>query len=138
MGKTHKISLTSNRFPEIARRLPVATRRIVRETAHDIERRAKLSIQSGAKTGRLYRRGKKFHRASAPGQAPATDTGNLVNSIGVQFTGETRAIVYVGAEYAPHLEYGTARMAARPFMTPAAEAARPRFLGELQNLEREL
>jgi hypothetical protein len=33
------------------------------------------------KTGKLYPRGKVFHQASAPGEAPAVDSSNLINSI---------------------------------------------------------
>jgi hypothetical protein len=47
------------------------------------------SIQSGSKTGRTYKRYNptRTHRASAPGEAPASDTGNLVSNIMVQEKG---------------------------------------------------
>lgn len=50
------------------------------------------------------------------------DTGRLRNSI----TYETRTLqkeVYIGSnvEYAPYVELGTSRMAARPFLRPAAQ-----------------
>jgi HK97 gp10 family phage protein len=42
----------------------------------------------------------------------------------------------VGSElnYAPWLEYGTSRMAARPFFRPAVERMRPKYIGKLEDL----
>ena len=44
------------------------------------------SIMQGPKTGRIYEKynPRRTHRASAPGQAPASDTGNLVSQIHYQ------------------------------------------------------
>lgn len=85
------------------------------------------SIQKGVKTGKLYKRGSITHRASAPGQAPASDTGTLANrSIDVRYErGGRSAFVGVnkggGLEYAMHLEFGTVNMAPRPFVKPASK-----------------
>lgn len=99
------------------------------KAAHDVEARAKVAIQTGAKTGRMYGR----HQASAPGEAPATDTGHLVNSIHVDAgPGELAAEVVVGAEYGAYLEFGTTDMAPRPFLGPAVEAARPGFVAAVE------
>ena len=38
-------------------------------------------ILTGPRTGRIYRRGGVVHQASAPGEAPASDTGELRQSI---------------------------------------------------------
>jgi len=66
---------------------------------------------------------------SAPGQPPAVDTGRLRASITHRIEGggyEERTIGYVGTnvEYAPYLEFGTSKMAARPWLTPALEKHR--------------
>lgn len=48
-------------------------------------------------------------------------------------------ILHDGVDYGIHQELGTTKMAAQPFMTPAAEAVRQPFLGglkQLSNLER--
>ncbi len=100
-----------------------------------VVRRAALGVQSRAreamaepKHGRVYRRGRgRVHRASAPGEAPAIDTGALANSIQVDVVGETEAVVYTNQKYAAPAEFGTARMAPRPFMKPAADAERGDF-----------
>ena len=59
-------------------------------------------------------------RASAPGDPPATDTGRLRGSLASEVSrrgGETIGTVSANTEYAAHLEFGTERMAARPFMS---------------------
>lgn len=78
--------------------------------------RAKELVLTGPKTGRMYG----AHRASAPGEAPASDTGRLVSSIRWEFTGSRLAIrVMAGTEYAAFLEFGTSVLAARPFLRRA-------------------
>lgn len=61
-----------------------------------------------------------YGTASAPGTPPNIQTGELVGSIQVEKR-RGGADVVVGASYAAELEYGTSRIAARPFMTPAVE-----------------
>lgn len=95
---------------------------------------ADKSIASGAKTGRLYRRGKKTHRASAPGEAPATDTGDLRKNLRSRTdTAKMEATVSVKVlsqgksktNYAYELEFGNSKVAARPFLFPALEKNKP-------------
>jgi phage gpG-like protein len=64
-----------------------------------------------------------IHSTSMPGGAPNTDTGALVSSIQVEIKQDD---IYVGSrlEYAYHLEFGTSRMQARPWLIPAVEANR--------------
>ena len=104
--------------------------RVVRKTASDIEADAKLSIQTGPKTGRVYELygPRRTHQASAPGEAPATDIGNLVNGIHTKPISKLESHVISSADYSADLEYGTTKMAARPFMTPATENNREPFL----------
>ena len=95
-------------------------------SAKQVEKEAKLSILSGQKSGRLYHRRTVTHRASAPGEAPASDTGRLVNSIN-SYLGDQEAFVTAGrgtVKYAAMLEFGTRFMAARPFMFPALEKSK--------------
>lgn len=75
-------------------------------------------------TGAVYVRDGKMHRASAPGQPPAKDTGTLQSSIEYKVTkdGETiSGLIGSSADYAIYLEFGTSRMAARPFLRPVLE-----------------
>jgi len=84
-----------------------------------LETAVKVSMSAASHSGRIY--GK--HKASAPGETPAVDTGVLVNSINTELVSssdsEAWAQVGTGVEYAEWLEFGTSKMAARPFMRPA-------------------
>lgn len=83
------------------------TRAVVRKTAKDVEHTAKLL-------------------------APV-DTGNLKSSIGTSdlramgTSGSIEAEVRATANYAVYQELGTSRMAAQPFMGPAADKHSPAF-----------
>lgn len=102
-------------------------------SAKKIEGDAKRSILNGQKSGVTYKRRTVLHRASAPGEAPASDAGRLVNSINSEVVrGALEAVVKAGGgvvKYARMLEFGTAKMAARPFFHPATEMNR-RFVTE--------
>lgn len=80
-------------------------------------------INNPPKTGRVYRRRSIEHQASAPGEAPATDTGRLAG--GGQYQENVRTEYDLGrvagrltfaADHAAALEFGTQRMAPRPFL----------------------
>lgn len=64
------------------------------------------------------------------------DTGATRDSISAQSVESPHIDLIVGPEthYAPHLEFGTSRMAPRPFMDPAADAVRPSFEKALADL----
>jgi len=105
-----------------------------------VEMRADIvkSIQSGPASGRTYRKSNptRTHTASAPGQPPMTDTGRLANSITFDRIGDLTATVGSELIYAPWLEYGTSRMASRPFFRPAVERMRPVYIGKLEDIIR--
>ena len=59
-------------------------------------------------------------RPSAPARPPARRSGRLAESIFVQARSDgLRAEVGSALDYARHLEFGTRRMAARPWLLPA-------------------
>ncbi len=93
-----------------------------------VEAEAKTSITAGGKTGRIYKRRTVTHQASAPGEAPASDTGRLVNSINTYLDkSDDSATVVAGrgtVKYAAFLEFGTRLIQARPFMFPALEKSK--------------
>jgi len=84
------------------------------------------SIQTGAKSGVMYQKynPRREHRASAPGEAPASDTGNLVSKIIVKQKTKNIINVESNADYSAFLEYGTSKMEPRPFMLPAFEKSK--------------
>ncbi len=93
---------------------------------------AQKSILKGPKTGKLYKRGKKTHQASAPGEAPANDYGFLANKINADIDFENMvANLHSSAPYSASLEYGTRHMAARPFLRPAVDRIKPQAEGIL-------
>lgn len=101
---------------------------IVRGTAQNIRTTAIKSIARGTKSGIEYQKyqPRRRHRASAPGEPPAQDTGRLSNSITASIEGK-RAEVAANVEYAPFLEFGTRTMQPRPFLFPALEQERPKW-----------
>jgi HK97 gp10 family phage protein len=91
---------------------------------------AVTSINQGAKSGVTYEKynPRRTHTASAAGQPPATDTGYLVNNIFLDIDSNgLGANVESRADYSSFLEFGTSKMAARPFMQPALEENRPKI-----------
>ena len=95
----------------------------LKASAFKIEESAKRSILQGTKSGRVYRRRSVTHQASAPGEAPANDTGRLARSIitSIEPGGQVAKITAGSSQvaYAVMLEFGTAKMLPRPFMHPA-------------------
>lgn len=82
-----------------------------------IELEAEHSITQGSVSG-------KFHVPSLPGQPPNRDTGVLDSNIETRIVASgDRPEVHVEskAPYAVPLEFGTKKMAARPYMRPAAQ-----------------
>ena len=80
--------------------------------------------------GRVYRRRGIEHQASAPGQAPASDTGALIQSGQAFYPSDpdpmiVRGIANWSAAYALMLEVGTEKMAPRPFGRPALDYVAP-------------
>lgn len=104
---------------------------IVNAAAIEAVTDVRKAIQGPPKTGREYARGKNrdiIHRASAPGEAPATDTGTLVNSIYNEDRGKYAKAIGSRLPYAYYLEFGTFKMDKRPSWIPAVERAIPKML----------
>lgn len=136
-GVKVSFKLVDNRIPEIRAKLPILTDQHVMSTAKLVEGEMKTSM-SGTKSGLVYTRGGRSHQASAPGEAPAIDIGNLVNSIFSEKSGPGEALVGAHAEYGVYLEFGTSRMAPRPFLRPALEKAREFFMSGIEKLVNKL
>ena len=100
---------------------------VVQETAAGIEAGVKLRMQQGPHTGRTYKRRTVAHRASAPGEAPAPDTGALMDSIYHQRTGKYSGVAGSRMAYSAHLEFGTFKMAPRPAWRPELKDASKDF-----------
>lgn len=90
---------------------------VVFAAAQLIEVEAVNSITAGSVSGR-------GHVASRPGEAPNNDDGDLIRGIETVQPEPLRATVTSNAPHALPLEVGTSRMAARPYMAPAANRKR--------------
>lgn len=117
--------------------LGAAGNEIIEETIFDVatetQALAVQGINGPPKSGVTYVKTNpnRTHTASAPGQYPASDTGRLVASV--------RAVpvangyeVGTDVAYGPMLEFGTTRMAARPWLLPSFERARVNVEKELR------
>lgn len=111
---------------QVASEIKEGSRDLIREVAFAIEAQLKL-LMTGPKSGRQYVRRGRVHTASAPGEPPAVDTGDLIGSIDTSFPSPTEAVISIPVEYAEALEFGTSRMAARPFVRPAVDGVLRRF-----------
>lgn len=85
-------------------------------------------VQRGPASGRLYQKydPRRMHRASAPGERPASDTGRLAASI--QFeppTSKAKPEGFVGTNllYGKFLELKPAARGGRPWLMPAFRVA---------------
>ncbi len=83
-----------------------------------IQVEAQLSITRGAVSGA-------GHVPSKPGEPPNADTHTLANNIETTHKAPLVVEVASNAPYSAPLEFGSSRMAARPFMAPARDKMRP-------------
>lgn len=99
-------------------------------------RNAELEVLKGQRSGRIYRKPYTKHAtytASAPGESPARRTGNLrmhwngqVKSGNISDSGVTVIAQLESQEmYAEDLEYGTKKIAPRPFIEKIKREAEP-------------
>lgn len=126
----------SSRFVAAAAAVVKHARKAVIAAAFDLEAEAKLAIQTGPKTGKVYKRagakGTIEHQASAPGEAPANEFGVLAGSIQTHPDADPTALearVLVFAQYGAALELGRedGSIAPRPFLRPAADKVEKGF-----------
>lgn len=107
---------------QIRRQSLEAVKETMDEILTDVRRRMHIPGR-----GRIYVHGGITHQASAPGQAPAAEAGDLWASyeVGVAMTADGPVgIIHSDSPYASVQEYGDYRQAPRPALTPAGEAAR--------------
>ncbi len=96
-----RLTVSSNRFPELARRYPELARAIVQKTGLDIV--AGCQMRSRVDTGQM-RAGWQF-----------------------EMTGATEGEVYNNVEHTVYNEFGTRYMTAQPMLAPAVDEAQPQF-----------
>jgi HK97 gp10 family phage protein len=93
----------------------------------------KLKAEMRPKAGKIVARTAFLVEGKAKMLAPV-DTGALRNSIHAAQSGELTWTVSDGVAYGVFQEFGTSRMAAHPFMTPAIEGQRAAFTDAMKEL----
>lgn len=102
----------------------------VADAVEAIKNNAVNKILSGTKSGLIYRRRGVDHQASAPGEAPASDTGRLAQSARTELNPqEISGRVIFSTAYAAALEFGRedGSIAARSYARPALAEEREGF-----------
>lgn len=114
------MTLDKRKLTELIKAFGDDADRAVASLAEDMTTAIKMSMQQKG-TGRTYKRGSKTHTASAPGEPPAVDNGELRGSIRIMRMGNMHYRIVDGVEYGIYLEFGTRHMAKRPFVRPVFE-----------------
>ncbi len=108
-------------------------RRGLLNVAPEMVREVRRLINSPIKTGRIYKIGGQLHQASAPGEAPATLTGKLAESVSFKVSSHTQLIIGDKANIAPYGKFLEGnfpnRIAPRPHLKPGA-LSKSRELGQ--------
>lgn len=119
--KAYKAKLAAIRGPEMTKQVGAA----LFAAGQEIQVEAQLSITNGSVSG-------KGHVPSLPGEPPNNDTGVLANNIETRQVEPLLAEVSSNAPYAAALEYGTVRMAERPYMRPAVAMKRDDVVNQVK------
>jgi hypothetical protein len=119
---SYRVTTDTRRLKRLIQQAPRQAEDVLDAAAFEGERIVKLSFNTSP-AGRTYTRGGTTHTASLPGYPPNIDTGKLMNAIAIEKPGRFKRRITTGdTEYAPYLEFGTRKMASRPFMAPMAVA----------------
>lgn len=94
------------------------------EMGQHVQTDAQTSITEGAVSGA-------GHVPSRPGEPPNNDTGVLANNIETNQITKLKVEVSSNAPYAAALEFGTSRIAPRPYMAPALQKNKERITKRL-------
>lgn len=122
-NKTTFISI-DDATPRVRRGLKTALHNIGRENT----RFCRQLIRKPPKTGRVYTIGGSRHQASAPGEAPANQSGELARKIGFRVSGWSFMKFGDRAKHGKFLENGTRNMEKRPHLsTTVSEKSRDNY-----------
>ena len=137
------MKITPDQFSKQLRKTVEKTEKCVREevkrrcyrASNEISHATQL-VLTGKRHGRIYRKAHKKHISSAPGEAPAVDTGNLRLSFGrmvteIKDSGRNMTVhssARSNVKYAGVLDEGRkdGYIAARPYKEKALQSALPR------------
>lgn len=103
---------------------------LMRRVAQEAEQHFKDEMMA-PKSGVMYNRRGRKHRASAPGEFPANETGRLRNSIDSRYSA-TEAVVGSNMEYSKYLREGTRFMERRKMSDDALSEVVPGVMSTLR------
>ena len=139
-----RVVIVFDNLPVVSARLHAAVVKLIKTAAFNVEFRAKqhAAVDTGAMRSAIYT---VTHDSSGYEEAAAQATEDRMKrpTISAEMQTEqprpakdTTAIVHAGMNYSIYVEYGTGRMAAQPFMAPAAAEEQPRLQRALEELAR--
>ncbi len=123
-----RVVIVFDDLPIVAERLHGAAAKLVKTAAFNVEARAKgnAAVDTGAMRAAIYtvtREGSGY--AAAAASAASASINAEMQSEEPRPEKDTSAVVHAGMNYSVYVEYGTVKMAAQPFMAPAAAAEEP-------------
>ena len=140
--KLDGVAGASSELNDALKKIDKLRRKIVASAVESIALDAKRSIATHQSKGKTYKKENpnRIHTASLPGFAPNQDTGELGRSIITSiYNNYEHADVGVPegemGERAVKLEYGTPQVLPRPFMQPAVNKHKVKFVEEIEALE---
>lgn len=117
---TYKVKISlKTRVPQTADSLNTLLENVVLTAAAQIQEIAQTKMRGNP--------------PAAEGDYPAVRTGLLRGTIGHRRIGPRQAMTYSPMEYAPHLEFGTVKMGARPFLRPSVDKVASSFRKAVAN-----
>ena len=123
-GDTFRVTIDDRELQRILRETPGKADDLIEGLAREGQALVMRSFNTSP-PGQTYRRGRVAHVASVAGYPPNIDTGKLMNAIYIYKPRALQRMISTGdTDYAAMLEFGTSKMAARPFMRPMVEELR--------------
>tara|TARA_R110000787_G_scaffold222868_1_gene331312 strand:+ start:755 stop:1195 length:441 start_codon:yes stop_codon:yes gene_type:complete len=129
-GKSQLIA----KLKRLSKETSLPVRQVVAKSALKLEGDAKTLIAKGSRSGESYSRGGKSSVRSAPGEPPKSDRGTLVAFINSKVSPSgLEATMGTTLKSGRHLEFGTNRMEARPWLQPTFEKNKKSIVLNINN-----
>ena len=122
MAKQQFVRIKKNNLKKLAQMAPAKAEAALAVLGEEGVNIAKESMLDSPATGRTYKRGRKTHVASSPGNPPRPDKAILLNSLRHESRGQLVRVIVAASDHAEPQEFGSAarNLAPRPFMGPMA------------------